>query len=287
MTAALQHHLLPSSGSHAVREPRWALAGATLIAAALCTSACAHDTWFHLAKRQPESGLLALELGSGARYPKNEGAIPGSHVIHAGCVDDKGVDSALLPRSEDGILELRARVGDARSAACWLELTPIDFTLTPELVQVYFDDIRAPQSVRDYWAAQRKAGIGWHEIYRKFVRTEVPVPGGGPASSVAALRQVRGFPLELVPAGDAPVRARLATDYLALSGGKPVAGLPVEFVSNRSPLGIWTQSDAQGRIRLALPFPGEWLLRATALDPPASPREAWHSRFATLTVQVE
>jgi hypothetical protein len=182
---------------------------------------------------------------------------------------------------------MRSRVGDARAAACWLELTPIAFTLTPDLVQVYFDDIRAPQSVRDLWAAQQKAGIGWREVYRKFVRAELPLPGAAPATSVAALRGARGFPLELVPLGDAPVRARVAADYQALADGKPVAGLPVEFVSIRSPLGIWTQSDAQGRIRLALPFPGEWLLRATALDPPASPRDAWHSRFATLTVLVQ
>ena len=258
---------------------------ATLILAA-CGSAIAHDTWLHVAPRQPGSGLLALELGSGARYPKNDGAVPASQTVNAGCVDDQGVASALLPRSEDGVLELRARVDAARAAACWLALKPIDLTLTPELVQVYFHDIRAPQSVREHWAAQQQAGIAWHEIYRKFVRIELPVLGAEPPASVAALRRPRGFPLELVPVGDAPVQAHTPAEYQALADGKPVAGLPVEFVSERSPLGIWTQTDAQGRVRLALPFGGEWLLRATALDPPASRQEPWHSRFATLTVQA-
>lgn len=270
-----------------MRPPRtlaWVIAAA---ASALCTSVAAHDTWFHVADRQPGSGLLALELGSGARYPRNEGAVPGSHVIHAGCVDDGGTRSALVPRSEDGILELRARVGQARAAACWLELTPVGLTLTPDLVQVYFHDVRAPQAVRDHWAAQQKAGAGWHEIYRKFVRVELPVAGAAPAANSAALRTPQGFPLELVPVGDAPIRARVPAEYQALASGKPVAGLAVEFVSLRNPVGVWTQSDAQGRIRLALPFGGEWLLRATALDLPDSPSSPWRSRFATLTVVAQ
>lgn len=260
---------------------------AAALITALTTLAAAHDTWLHVAERQPGSGLLALHLGTGAHYPRNEGAVPASHVIRAGCVSERGVKSALLPRSEEGVLELRTRLADARAAACWLELAPIDFTLSPDLVEVYFHDIRAPQAARDFWAAQQKSGIAWHETYRKFVRMELPLPGAEPGAHVAALRAARGFPLELVPLGDAPVRARVPADYQALANGRPVAGLPVQFVSIRNPLGIWTQTDSQGRIRFAAPFAGEWLLRATALDQPASLQERWHSRFATLTVVVQ
>jgi len=35
-----------------------------------------------------------------------------------------------------------------------------------------------------------------------------------------------------------------------------------------------------------LPYAGEWLLRATVLDVPATPQDMWRSKFATLTVQV-
>src|SRR4051812_17448666 len=51
-------------------------AGAALALAAI--SAFAHDTWLHVADQQPGSGLLGLEMGSGSRYPKSEGAVPGS-----------------------------------------------------------------------------------------------------------------------------------------------------------------------------------------------------------------
>ena len=247
----------------------------------------AHDTWLHVDEQPPGSGLLALQMGSGARYPKSEGAVPGSRVVHPGCVDEAGASHPLAPREErQPMLQLRARVGDAKAVACWLELQPVDLVLTPELVEEYFQDIRAPQTVRDAWAAQQKAGVAWKEVYRKFVRIEAPLPGADAVAASAAMRQPRNYPLELVPVGKDPVRARVEAEFQALADGKPVPGLAVEFVSLRNPAGIWRETDGNGRMRLALPFAGEWLLRSTVLHPPASPREPWRSAFATLTVQV-
>ena len=267
------------------RCSRSLVAGATLAIAATC--AFAHDTWLHVADQQPGSGLLGLEMGSGARYPKSEGAVPGSRLVSPGCVDESGASHPLAPRQEQQVtLELRARTGGAHAVGCWLELLPVDLVLTPELVQVYFHDVRAPQAVKDAWAAQQKAGIGWKEVYRKYVRIETSVPGTEPATTWAALRKPRNYPLELVPVGNDPVRPGTEAEYEALSNGKPVPGLAVEFVSVRSPLGIWKETDANGRIRLALPYAGEWLLRATVLDVPPTPQDIWRSKFATLTVQV-
>lgn len=184
------------------------------------------------------------------------------------------------------MLELRTRVGSAKAVACWLELRPVELTLTPELVQVYFRDIRAPQAVRDAWASQQSAGIVWKEIYRKYVRIEAPLPGAEAVTASAAMRLPRNYPLELVPVGHEPVVARAEAEFQALAGGRPVPDLAVEFVSLRNPAGIWRQTNADGRIRLALPFGGEWLLRSTVLSIPKSPQEPWRSSFATLTVQV-
>ncbi|MBK0392379.1 DUF4198 domain-containing protein [Ramlibacter algicola] len=260
-----------------------------LFAAAMLSSAAvhAHDTWLHVGADQPGSGLLALELGTGSRYPRSEGVVPGSRVVASGCVDDTGEARALTPRRElERTLELRSRVGTARAAACWMELLPVDLTLTPELVRQYLDDVRAPQAVRDAWAAQQAAGVGWTEVYRKYVRLESPVPGAEPAASLAALRAARSYPLELVPVGGDSLRTNVPATFQALSKGQPVPGLAVEFVNVRSPFGIWRETDAQGRIQLALPLAGEWLLRSTAFDLPHAQGEAWHTRFATLTVTV-
>lgn len=260
---------------------------AAALGLAACSAAFAHDTWLHVAEQQPGSGLLALTMGSGARYPRSEGPVPPSRVVSPGCADETGASRPLAPRQEQGLLlELRARAGAAMAVACWLELQPMELTLTPELVQVYFQDIRAPQAVRDAWAAQQKAGIAWKEIYRKYVRIEAPLPGADAVAASAAMRTPRNYPLELLPVGSDPVRAGTQAEFQALAGGKPVPNLPVEFVSLRNPAGIWRQTDANGRMRLALPFRGEWLLRSTVLNLPAAPQEPWRSAFATLTVQV-
>jgi hypothetical protein len=68
--------------------------------------------------------------------------------------------------------------------------------------------------------------------------------------------------------------------------GRPLAGQWVELVSERHTLGVWRQSDPQGLLQVPPPFPGQWLLRATVLEPPADDAQAWRSRFVTLVVDV-
>lgn len=247
----------------------------------------AHDTWLHRAERQPGSGLLVLEMGTGSRYPKSEGVVPGARVAQATCVDETGKRSSLVPRAErDTWLELRTRMGASRMVACSLELMAVEITLTPDLVEQYMVEVRAPQAVRDTWAAQHKAGIGWKEVYRKFIRIETPVDASQTVASAAELRKPRGQALELVPTGPEPLATGKSAEFIALADGKPVPGLAVEFVPARGPIGVWRQTDAQGRVQLALPFGGEWLLRATTFEIPSSPQEPWRTRFGTLTVEV-
>lgn len=193
----------------------------------------------------------------------------------------------MRPRGELATsLELRSRIGTARAAACWVELKPQEIALTAELARAYLDDIHAADRVRAAWTAQQRDGIGWREVYRKFIRIELPALQDGRDLDLAELRRPLGFPLELVPAGGQPLRARVESEFLVLADGKPAAELQVEFVSRRSPVGIWRRSDAEGRVRLALPYAGEWLLRTTVMDVPATVAQPWQSRYASLTVVV-
>lgn len=262
--------------SAAVAALLWA-AGAT---------AQAHDSWLRQLP-PPGAGLLALELGSGARYPKSEIGLGADRITRSGCVDAGGREHALQARTQrpEG-LELRARVPEAAALACWLELKPVTTALSNELVQTYLAEIRAPQPVRDAWSRQMASGARWQETYRKFIRIEAPTQGGADAADLSALRKPLGTGLELVPIGGAPLTRGAVAEFQALSDGRPLAGLAVEFVQRRSPLGIWRETDGEGRIRIALPLQGEWLLRGTALEPPAAPDQPWTSRFSTLTVDV-
>jgi uncharacterized GH25 family protein len=263
------------------------LVRAAALAALLASTAVqAHDTWLQVAPQQPGAGLLALQLGSGGRYPKSDGVISSARVVRSGCIDEAGQQHGLSPRSELPLaLEMRSRIGGAKAVGCWLELLPVELTLAPDLVQAYVEDVRAPQAVRDAWARQAKAGVGWNEVYRKYVRIEAIVPGAA-VQDLARARLPHGDALELLPVGSQPLRAAQPIAFQALSNGKPVAGLAIELVPLRGAAGIWAHTDAQGRISVQLPAPGEWLLRSTAFDPLGADN-VWRTRFATLTVQVQ
>jgi hypothetical protein len=57
-------------------------------------------------------------------------------------------------------------------------------------------------------------------------------------------------------------------------------------VNERSPVGLWFRTDAQGRIRARLPLPGRWLLRGTDLRLSAVDATRWESQFITYAFEV-
>lgn len=227
---------------------KW-VAAAALVAAALPTAA--HDSWLLAAP----SGELVMRTGN--RYPVGETDMP---VPAPACVRGRG----------------------RQQFACWAELKEHEVTLSPELVAVYFREIRPADAVRAAWGEQLERGLPWVERYRKFARIE----HGTASATPDALRRMRapaGLPLEIVIEGDAPVRAGATVGLRVLADGRPVAGLSVELVSERSALGIWSRSDPQGRLQHLLPFPGQWLVRATWVEPDG---QRWRSRFVTLAFEA-
>jgi len=213
------------------------------------------------------------------RYPLAESAPAG--VEDAGCVDASGRRQPLKPAGgTETALQLRTVASGP--LGCWATLGAYEITLPPHLVEVYLREIRPPAQVRSTWTALQERGLPWAESYRKFARIE----SGTDAASEKVLRRLRapqGLPLEIVVLGNAPLRAGELTEFQVLSQGQPVEGLAVELVSERSRLGVWGRSDAQGRLEHRLPFGGAWLLRATLLE---SEGERWRSRFVTLAVDV-
>ena len=128
------------------------------------------------------------------------------------------------------------------------------------------------------WQQLKAGGAGWQERYRKFVRIEISSPTATPAQ-LKALRQPEGLALEIVPVADATLRVGDEARFRVLSSHAPVAGLAVELLGDRSPVGLWSRTDANGEVRWTLPFGGNWLVRTIAIDPDGTDR--WRSRFAT------
>ena len=263
-------------------------ARAALLAAlwACAAPAWSHDSW--LAVVQPAAGAAAttLELATGNRFPVQEVAPAPDNVARAGCSDGRGTVALAARRQGERALGMEAMPAGGRSPlACWVELGALNIELRPQVVPVYLDEIRAPRSVRAAWARMQADGVRWQERYRKFARIEL-AGGQAPAAALSAARKPIGLDLEIVLLGGEPVRAGEPLAFQVLRDGRPLAGFPVELVSDRSPVGIWRTTDAQGLLQHRLPFAGQWLLRGTDLRLSATRRDAWESRFVTLVVEV-
>lgn len=266
------------------------LAAAALSVAAL--SARAHDSWLSPARSQARPGEAALELSTGNRYPVQEAGSPVSSLAQSACLDGRGRRLTLKPGVvREKWLTLRvARPPDAAGAAvalsCWIELKPYEIELEPPLIPVYLNEIRAPASVREAWAAMQARQLPWRESFRKYARIEMAEARPATAQQRTAARKPAGLGLELVVLGDGPVTTGEELVFQLLRDGQPLAGLPIELVSERSAFGIWRETDGEGKLRHRLPFAGRWLLRGTELRLSAQDADRWESRFVTLAIEA-
>lgn len=262
---------------------------AVALAAALASGsgAWAHDSWLSPSELPARGGRALLQLSTGNRYPVQEFNPTAASLVRAQCSDGGAAALALRPgRNQPKWLELEPASRRGRPAlACWLELKPFDLVMEPDKVQVYFAEIRPPQALREAWAQMQARGVAWQESYRKFARIELATAAAATAAQRAVARGPAGLDLEIVVLGDAPIVVGQPVGFQVLREGRPLAGFPVELVSERSPLGIWRETDGEGRLVHTLPFAGRWLLRGTDLrQTPQADR--WSSLFVTLAIEA-
>jgi hypothetical protein len=269
-----------------MRRPHQLLAlQAALALAAAAGAAGAHDTWF-----QPlpptARGAPVLALGTGNQFPRLETPVALRQLHSSGC-RGPGLPATKLRwvADEAAALVLRTALPAPAGAAltCWAQLVPIDIQIDDSTVDVYLDEIRALPAVRERWAALKARGLPWRETYVKHVRLELP---GAAAQAAAPTAPVDGLGLDVLVDSPQPLRAGDTLRAQVLRDGQPLAGLPVELRNALSPLGLWRQTDAQGRIEVVLPLAANWLLRGVDLRPAADHDQRWDSRFISLGLQV-
>lgn len=259
-------------------------ASACAVLSLVAGTAQAHDSWL-----SPGRDGKALELATGNRYPVQEFGPMAASVAQGGCSDGNAPRSALRAVQEHAQrLDLSPGVDDGAQSpvSCWAELHAADIELEPRFVQVYLAEIRAPADIRNRWARLQERRLPWRENYRKFARIELASTSAVPPERLAAARQPVGMPLEIVVLGGEPVAVGAPLAFQVLRDGQPLAGFPVELVSERNALGVWRETDAHGVLRHRLPFGGRWLLRGTDLRPSATRPDSWESRFVTLTLEA-
>jgi len=259
--------------------------------AALCLAAShgwGHDSWLSPARGASPPGQVTLELATGNRYPLQEFSQSAASVAQARCTDGAAATPLRPMTQQPKWLELAATVREAGRPAlsCWAELGLAEIEIPPRLVQVYFADIRTPAANRQAWAALQERGLPWRETYRKYARIELAQGADVPPARLAAARRPAGLDLEIVVLGDQPIAVGRPLAFQVLRDGQPLAGFPVQLVSERSPLGVWRETDAQGMLHHTLPFAGGWLLRGTDLRPSAQRADTWDSRFVTLAIEA-
>ncbi len=247
-------------------------------------AAAAHDTWF---VRQPSTpgGHAVFAIGTGDRFPTLEFPLAYASLVDSGCAV---AGAAASPRSAPlAHVEDRTTAAVVRSAtplpsqaafSCWAQLMPFDVEVPPDKVELYLREIQAGPALRATWAAMKARGLPWRERYTKSARVEHAGEGLRPA-----------LPLQMDVRLDnarAPIRAGDELVFQVLLRGKPVADLPLEFVNQLNPLGLWRKTDAEGRVRIALPLATRWLARAVDLRVSPQSADAWESDFVTLAFDV-
>jgi hypothetical protein len=264
----------PASAAHAAAYRPSMTCRIPLLLAALALAAAvpshAHDTWF------APQGANQLTLGTGNRFPVTELAVDDKYFARRGCIAADGTPRSLdKQRFADTATHLRTAPG---AAACFVQLDAFDVELADDKIALYFKEIRPPQAVLDAWQQMRGRGLPFRERYIKSARIEL--------DAAAAARPVGTVmdAVRLAPAGAPTVGSE--AEFQVLRDGKPLADFNVELVNERSPIGLWHRTDAQGRIRARLPLPGRWVLRGTDLRVAAGDATRWESWFVTYAFEV-
>lgn len=258
--------------------------------AGLCLAASqglGHDSWLSPSRAAAPPGQIGLELATGNRYPVQEFSQAPDNVVRSACTDGTVTlplrPTHVRPKWLDLVVPAPQR---PRPVSCWVELGAVETEIKPRAVNIYFAEIRASAAHRDAWAAIQARGLPWRETYRKFARIELAAAGDGPPMGVAASRRPVGLDLEIVVLGEQAIAVGQPLEFQVLRDGLPLAGFPVELVSEHSPLGVWGETDSAGKLRHRLPFAGRWLLRGTDLRVSARDPDRWESRFVTLAIEA-
>lgn len=239
----------------------------------LCAgSVSAHDTWF----ASMPGGVLAL--GTGNRFPVTELAVDDKFFAKRGCIAADGTPGALDKlRFTDKTTLLRPKTAGA-AQTCFVQLEPFEVELPADKIEIYFKEIRPSAAALSAWADLKARGLPFKERYTKSARIDLGADASAQTTGTA-MDALRVSPSGALKTGGVAV-------FQLLQNGKPLPDFSVELVNERSQLGLWHRTDADGRISARLPLPGRWLLRGTELKLAASDATQWESQFITYAFEV-
>jgi uncharacterized GH25 family protein len=240
----------------------------------------AHDFWIEPSTFRPAAASavsVALRVGQDFRgdpVPRDDRRIV--RFVLAGPAGETPIPG--LPGTDPAGL---ARLESPGLYVIGYRSSPTPITLEPEKFEKYLaeEGLDGVLKARGERGEKEKPG---REVYSRCAKAIV-VAGGGPA---AGFDRVLGFTLELVPekipgkAGRLPVRL--------LYEGKPLQGALVIAINRAEPeRRLSARTDRKGRVELALPRDGVWLVKAVHMVPAPGQIDAdWESLWASLTLEI-
>lgn len=268
-----------------LRRPsfRFAVLGLLLSASALP----AHDLWIEPSSFRPaqsERITVRVRVGehfkgdpvprSSARIERFAAVVPGDRDLELPLKGTEGADpagQATLPVPGTWIL-----VYDTNHAFVDLDGPKFERYLTEEGLE----------RISALRAKAGKTAAGARDMYSRCAKSLVTVGAEGQAG----YDRVLGLPLELVPgASPAALPAGGELPVLLLYQGKPLAGALVVAIRKDQPLAkVSARTGKDGRVRLRLGGPGDWLVKAVHMIPaPAGSGADWESFWASLTFRMD
>lgn len=259
------------------------------------SAAGAHDLWLEPSSFRPAQGEpVAVRVRVGEHFqgdpvPRNSArierfaaivpgqSVPGDRELELPLKGAEGADpagQATLPVPGTWIL-----VYDTNHAAAELAAEKFE----PYLREEGLESIIALRAER----GQSKAPS--REIYSRCAKSLVVV-GTESGGSAQGHDRVLGLPLELVPeASPAALPAGGELPVLLLYRGEPLAGALVVAMRKDQPTQkVSARTGKDGRVRLRLDRPGDWLVKAVHMVP--APQESgadWESFWASLTFHMD
>lgn len=250
--------------------------------------AAAHDSWF-MPLPAAGGGQALFALGTGNQFPRQESPILMQHLQSTGCSSDGARPAPMQWVADQAaavVLRSSQPVTAKTALTCWAQLKPLSVDIDDATVEIYLREINALPVVRKRWAELKARGVRWQETYTKHARVEFSRASDGQVLNGGAdANAIDGLGMDIRLESPQPLRAGDTLRAQLLRDGKPLAGMPVELRSNLSPVGIWRQTDAEGRLQVSVPLAARWLLRSVDLRP-AQTADRWDSRFVTLAFEV-
>jgi uncharacterized GH25 family protein len=260
------------------------------------TAALAHDFWIepktHRAQAQSLLGvaLVVGDFGKGDRMPRND-----ERIVQFVCVGPDGAKPIVGRDGNEpaGYVRLQSDglyVLGYRSSHASVEIEPAKFT-------AYLHE-RGLEDVLELRKQRGESERPAREVYSRCSKSLVGVGAG----ASTGFDTVLNFTLELTPEKN-PMALRPGT------AGAPYEPLPVRLFYEGKPLAnalvgatsldappndasdptnvLHARTDADGRVELALPRKGRWLIAAVHMIPASNHAEAdWESFWASFTFEI-